>query len=48
MVFIATGIAHSPAEALKDVHQFKTEIEPETPAAMYPQNARLVEAAGAG
>jgi GST-like protein len=35
------------AEALKDAHRFKTEIEQETLAAMYPQNAWLVEAAGA-
>jgi hypothetical protein len=47
MMFIPTGIAHSPAEALKDAHQFKTEIDPETLAAMYPQNAWLLEAAGA-
>lgn len=29
------------AEALKDVHKFKTEIDAETLTAMYPQNARL-------
>jgi len=43
--FINERPAAQRAEALKDAHEFKTEIDQEALAAMYPQNARLGAAA---